>query len=199
LQTGQNGYEGLGDTYISAWSPSAIHKYGDIMRVRPGVMHGLLRFNLTGAIPQGYEIVRAELDLYVTDQTNTNRIDLVLHELQRRFVGDESNWQQAGNNDPWEEPGAGHIPIDRSVALASAPALVGRWTTFDVTGFVRKWHLSSSTNFGVLIAATSPGLVGVSIASSESDSYQHRPRLYLTLALDPTPHEDLFLPYLMAR
>jgi hypothetical protein len=145
-------------------------------------MHSLLHFDISDVIPDGYAITHADLDLYTIDKTNDNLIDLVLHGLNRSFVGKEVTWEQAGDSDPWEEPGAQHIPIDRGSALASAPAAIGQWTSFDVTDLAQRWHADPTGNFGVLVDATSPGSVGASIVTSEGSSYQHRPRLLISLA-----------------
>ncbi|NUQ37095.1 MAG: DNRLRE domain-containing protein [Caldilineales bacterium] len=189
LQPGLNGYQGVSDTYINEWAPTANNAAGGVMRARSGnVMSSLIRFELAGALPPNHRITQAELQVYVYSKSNVNAMELWLHELGRPFVATEAHWTQARNGDAWASPGAQHIPNDRGEALARGPVAVDTWVSFDITALAQRWQLNPASNRGLLISGQSTGFVEAALIASEGTPPQQRPRLLLSLAAGtPTP------------
>jgi len=202
------------DTFISLYAPTT--NYGDASNIRvrsPGVMHALLRFDLSD-IPPNAIVQKATLLLYQTARTNSNPLQLEVYALHREWHEREANWHQAGAGQPWMQPGANGLGTDRDrlpVAIVNLDQDQGP-VNIDLSTLVQMWVQDPASNYGILLRGTSIGQVqarnpfgdqrilpqGTSagkvayfFASRENSVPENQPRLqiqYVTMAMvTPTP------------
>jgi hypothetical protein len=188
LQPDDVTYSGVTDSYISNWSPEA--NYGALaeMAVRNNdEWASLVKFDLTGIVPDRATIVEGYLDLYVIRRSNdSNWLNAGIYALRRNWVEEQATWNRAANSDLWTTPGANGIPSDRSHVLLDQQPLddVRVWERFDVTQALAEWVSDGNTNHGLTIkGSSSSGNVGYYVASSDNVDISIRPRLVFTYTL----------------
>ncbi|PKQ28280.1 MAG: hypothetical protein CVT63_03540, partial [Candidatus Anoxymicrobium japonicum] len=180
LEPGVNGYQGLKDTYIDAWSPMSNFGTEPGIWVRSrDVMYGLLAFDLA-ALPRNAAVVSATLHLYQQDVSNTsNNLTLAAHRLLRPWDESATTWKMATSHTPWTAPGATG-DLDRVAAAVSSvelrPSAMGP-ISLNVTSLVQLWANNPSANYGLLLSGTSGGSVAYDFGSTSTTSPEARPRL----------------------
>lgn len=192
LQPGANGYNGLADTYISEWDPTAVHGREVDLGIRSqGVVYSLLRFDLSG-LPANTLVVSATLTLQTTYASNNNPLSLSAHRMMRSWDENGATWDQAASGSPWELAGARGL-TDRMAASIGSLELHDTTTVavLDITSLVHYWVANPSDNRGMLLEGSGPRPVEFRFASSSALDPQLRPRLtiaYIDVGqVPPTP------------
>ncbi len=172
------------DTYLSANSPSS--NFGATTSVtidRQGPhSHALIKFpNILGSsldqIPQGSEIIEANLTLNCFDVGNNQLAYLLLEDWNEA----QATWNNRLTGTPWTIPGADNSPSrDNSYFETFVCSSVGL-KTFNMTYFVKNW-LTTGNNFGIVIIET--GNNGVDYYTSES-TLANRPLLVVKFRTPP--------------
>jgi len=192
LQPGVDGYQGLTDTYLNAWSPG--DNFGNehrfLVRSRD-FMFGLMKFDLS-ALPTTSRVTTATLQVYQYNRSNPAPITLAAHRVLRPWDEGAATWEQATANVAWQEPGASgsqdrsptpvdDVDVDRDAG----------WVSLDVTSLVQEWVTHPTDNHGLLLRGTASSAVEYRFASAEWPEIAARPRLIIGYlehgATTPTP------------
>jgi hypothetical protein len=161
------------DTYLNSVVGTTSFNYGgdDVVRVRMGEEHGLLRFDLT-VIPATATVVSAELQLVVDDfdAPTTLRIHRVLEswtEGALLAIPGACNWIQRDSASNWSDDGAAP-PASSGPELTSfaVPAL-GDYKVALPASLVQAWVATPANNHGVLFRNDSRDRAG--FVSSEGN------------------------------
>ena len=182
LQNGLDGYKGCQDTAIYAQSPGQAHGIDPTLGLRAlpsgEAMSLLLRFELSGRIPQDAAVKEAHLYLFATARSNGNRLYPRVYSLLRPWSEASATWNQASSGHLWHTPGAAGINSDRGADWSSQAWLhsPNLWYSFDVTELVAKW-VWGRCNFGVILVPYTWGKVAYQVASSDNPVAVERPKL----------------------
>lgn len=177
------------DTYINAWLPNGSYGSGSTVLIRPQVMAGLVRFDLS-SIPGNGLITGAELSFYALSRTNPQPLSASLYQLQRPWSENDANYYQATADQPWSAPLAAGADDRSPEPFATLDLPTTGWITVDVTTLTRTWLNQPTQNFGLLVEVESTGNVQQSLASKEWSQGSLRPRLivsYILATATPTP------------
>ena len=175
------------DTYINAWLPNSSYGSGGTLLIRPQVMAGLVRFDLS-SIPANSLITDAELSMYALSRTNPQPLSASLYQLQRSWGENDATYYQATADQPWSAPLAASAGDRNPAPIATLDLPSAGWFTVDVTAQARTWLSQPGQNFGLLFEVTSTGNVQQSLASKEWSQGSLRPRLVVSYILGtPTP------------
>gem|GEM_PF-2170404 len=181
LQPGLQGYDGLADSYLSAWAMTENYANVDRLALRqPDIMAPVLRFRLDG-LPRYARIVEARLRLWALARSNDNPATAGLYPLHRPWHVDEVTWQHAANGVPWTQPGANGVPTDRGAVPLAVQTVTetGRWYEWDLTPLVQAWVADPATNHGVILKALATPRVLYTFAAAEYHNPAARPRLLI--------------------
>ncbi len=177
------------DTYINAWLPNLSYGSGSTLLIRPQVMAGLVRFDLS-SIPGNSLITGAELSVYALSRTNPQPLSASLYQLQRSWGENDANYYQATADQPWSAPLAAGAGDRNPEPIATLDLPTTGWITVDVTALTRTWLSQPTQNFGLLFEVDSTGNVQQSLASKEWSQGSLRPRLvvsYILATATPIP------------
>ena len=191
-------YDGVADAFIlDDESPPAAHGAEQMLHAKEsswGTKRILIRFDLA-EIAHYYEIVDAQLLLYVEARYGSGSTTLGMHRLLRPWSEDSVTWASTGLGPSWAVPGAGGSGVDHEAApIASQQITQDRaYVSVDVTGPVQDWVRQPANNYGLLALQSSS--TDVRIWSSEVPRDAQIPRLVVTYRLPPdvTP-EPTFTP-----
>lgn len=206
LQNGLGGYNGCDDSYIHANNAQANYSSLDSLRVESycranggGFIYYrkrvVIRFNLS-SIPQGVEVVSANLSLYAFSNDYSKRdwsTDLYngindgntgIKELYRLISPWDNSivcWQF-----PWDKSG-GDFDQDAIIDSVRNPA-IEMWEDFDVRSPVQEFVYTPSKNFGFIIKFNKHQHA-VSYFSSEYWEQEKRPKLTVHTRADTAAPE----------
>ena len=191
LQNGLNGYAGCEDTFIDIFAQSSNFGNNDIMELRAKHEKNLLmRFDLSAldSLPVGATIDTAALSLWCTNQSNESPIEVNSYRLLRTWDELQATWLQARSGDPWGEPGAFQMGVDRAPETSTLGVLDRKdmWMHLDWTFLVSQWRDNPSINHGAVISGTGWAHVSYWFAGSEHATQSIRPRLVVTYT-NPIP------------
>ena len=194
LQQDLDGYRGVSDTYLNAYSPDRFYgSRAELTARSSGLAVPLIRFDLS-QIPQSAQVFTATLELYAKEKTVQNTLRLYVHEMLRPWDEASANWSQAATGIPWVGPGASRRCDDIACEprLAIGATDMQRWYAFDVTPLVRQWVAHPEGNYGLaLVGESDANMAVVFYASQTLATYAGlRPRLsvvYGDLPSTPTP------------
>ncbi len=203
LKQGVGGYTGATDAYIDSQSPDSnfgstwymhVYMYDDAPR-----RSGLIKFDLTGKIPQNAVIQSAYLSLWVyqvVDMDTNDWIDVGLYRIStyRPWVENQATWNRFTSTYYWGLPGCEHVPSDRSgtydgsVIRFTKNSQVNQYYTWNVTSSVQAWYSGTTNNGWLVRAAAHDGAAGegVSFNTKEGD-LAYRPYLTINYTIIPEP------------
>ena len=189
FQRGLNGYDGVTDGLVNAWSPSTNYGTYSQLFVRSGDwMSTLMRFDL-GSIPAGSEILEARLELYATGSSNSSSMEMRTFEMRRNWDEARVTWNQSVAGTNWGKPGANDTTVDRYVQPVDAVQVSGtsRWVEVDILDLVQGWVSNPGSNRGFVLKSFT--LVGVqyNFTSSEFWNLGMRPKLTVRYTGGGTP------------
>jgi hypothetical protein len=213
LQQGLDGYTGCTD----AWLDESLTRdnYGGAPNLRIQWNNGrsdcvVLKFDLTGQIPQGSAILAASLSLWYYDSggmTNENAITIKPFRLQSSAWWDENiydgvngygvsyRYRDAGETYEWTggavggwwdkiDDGNGTNKIKKAGGTPPDAIPHPNWVSFNVKPSVLQWR-GGATNNGFLLVATGwegGGSLGYGLFISRNDGgASYRPKLTITL------------------
>jgi hypothetical protein len=158
IQQGSNGYTGAADASLFNWNPNSFYGATNTLDTQFGkAVVGLLRFDLSAAIPTNSQIHQATLSLYVTASTSRNNTQrpAEVHALKVNWRESEVNWNQRMSGQPWSGSGpqAG-TDYEKAAQATSAVGAAGSWVTWDLTPLVQEWVRNPGQNFGILLLDT---------------------------------------------
>ncbi len=207
LEEGLNGFTGFEDaTLFSEADTSAGGGAGIVsgtIRNNPWHRRALLRADLS-FIPPGTTISEVSLTLVVVNSGgNFGDFDYRLHSLSKSWgegtnvpdnaggqgipalTGDVTWRSNFHNQTEWINPGGDFAPFPSAVASAGRFASVGVWDGAGMASDVQDWITSPSSNFGWILISTIEGTFQRVKLFNSSEATSNRPRLTLTLDLDP--------------
>ncbi|RVX40557.1 RHS repeat-associated protein [Nonomuraea polychroma] len=135
------------DAMIVSTSPTT--NYDSDLRLSAGrsgtsVYRGLVQFNLTGAVPEGTTIDKAELGMYY-DQTLAGSTGSVALEARRVT----QPW--AASTVTWSSINTAMGEVAATATFQAAQANI--WHTYTITDLARAWVAGTTPNHGVMIKA----------------------------------------------
>ncbi len=183
-------YAGVDDTYLNLMEPDRTNGQEGVMRMHTdGRYRPLIRFEMSGYIPDDSAIVRATLYLWLNyANPDSTYIDSELFLVRRAWTEETATW-----NTPWSGAGCSGVPTDREGASRAADRIRQQleWVSWDVTEMVQEWVSGALANEGMLLLAL-PGqaLRDMQFRSSDFDDADQRPKLaveYYRLPPTATP------------
>jgi hypothetical protein len=211
LQDGLSGYAGTTDTWLDASQLRENHGGATNLRVQWNGGHDdcvLVRFDLTGKIPNGAAVLSAELWLYYTAANafaTDNAVTLKPYRLQPgawwdenifdgQFAGASFSYRDAGEVLQWTggadggwadrvDDGDATVKIKGTGGTPGDAIAPQTWAIFDVTPTLTNWRFGV-TNNGFLVAATAlqgtAGTVYGTFTSRNDAGATLRPKLTIT-------------------
>lgn len=208
LKHGVNGYYGTTDTYLDRDYPTTNYgtsSYIQVYRYADRIdQNGLIKFDLTGQIPQGAVITNAVLSLYVAELRNfdTNDwADVGLYRVgqYRDWVESQATWNVFKGSSYWSQGGAEYVPSDHAANYDSVIRFYKNsalgYYQWNVASSVQAWYNGSAANNGWLIriaANDGSGGEGLTFYSKEYSS-SFRPYLTINYTLIPEPSSIMAL------
>lgn len=170
------------DTFISEWYPDDNFGARTALRVRSSsIEQALLQFDLS-SLPQNILLDEAQLQVTVTNRSNSNPLTVKVYRLLKAWRESEANYRQARNGVAWEQPGAKGSG-DRDPNQIGARRLPSSGSTrIDVKAAVADWLARPASNQGILLSGESDGSVYYALGSRESSPDQ-RPKLLVRYRL----------------
>jgi hypothetical protein len=192
LQQGRDGYLGTSDTFINSYYKDQPATDRSRLKLKgPDVMSPLVRFDLTGQLPEGAYIVQAELSFYVEGGVRMRTLDVGVFRLLRAWDLSWATWNSASPGVPWGLAGGNQVGIDRLGTPDQVRQFVYRAVTygFDVTPSLRYWQEHPAENYGWAIKGVSSSTGEFDLLSSlNSTPLDRRPMLRIDYMLEvPTP------------
>ncbi len=186
VRQGLSGYQGVRDTYMSAWTPNGAFAGEPKLSVRnPDEFSALIRFDLAGQLPNDAQIVRAELKLYALSASIIGGFYVRTYDLLRPWTANQVTWYQAQTGAPWGLPGANHTTLDRAAEAEAWGFIQGanRWVRIEISDIVRRWLQDPGSNRGLVLKGFSNRNLQYDFASSEYSSTDLRPTLRIEYLL----------------
>ena len=160
LQDGLDGYAGTKDTTLNGWEPDTSFGDDKVLALSYSQEAGttprktpVLRFDLS-LLPTGAIVQNATLRLY-TPSTLLHYVDVRVHGLLRAWHEYNATWRLAAPDQPWSQPGASAVGLDRSDWTSKEQRIAegSRWYEFDVTALVQEWSRIQGANHGFILSA----------------------------------------------
>lgn len=191
VQEGSQGYDGGSDTWLNQWSATSNYGSFTTLSLRTdGVAKGLLRFDLTGILPNNVEILAANLKLYADAVGPAMTVNL--HPLLRPWSEATATYDLAASGQAWAQPGGkpGQDWANQPAAAFDIPAAEGV-VTASVIDAVRDWMQNPASNQGlVLLPASASYNSARTLHTGQHTNLATRPLLeiiYRPLPPSPTP------------
>ena len=184
LQHGFLAYSGAADASISQWQPDINNGDSYTLTIRgDGAIGTLLQYDLS-PLPAEITIKRATLSLYPQDRSNPQTLGADIYPLLRGWSEMQSTWNQAGNGNTWQIPGADGVTDRESVAAAHKNIdWLQFWASFDLTELVQRWVNGELANNGVVVKQIGGPAVGYDFTSRDATHWQdtpYRPELIIS-------------------
>lgn len=155
LRAGVDGWSGLTDTYISAWSVDKNFGTSEQNWLGyPDKMFTLERWDLAPIIPQNSKVMTATLSLYQTGNTldYANPLTINAHRLLKRWDQAGATWNKATSSVAWQQPGAmGSQDRDPAPSSTVNANMLTGWVQLNITSLVQQWVDDPTANFGLLL------------------------------------------------
>ena len=194
FQQDVDGYTGVADSTLDAWSPTV--SYGADRELRlaysrpPKVttqMAPVLRFDLK-MLPIEAQVIQAQLKLYLLANAR-NDLRGEAHLLLRDWDEQTATWQQPKTGEHWGKEGAQEAGSDYvEPSLDTQLIWQGkRWYTFDITHAVSTWVRDPAQNKGLIVLAQAgdgASNVQSGFASSNNLNVALRPQLVVNYRFD---------------
>ncbi len=193
FQQAADGYVGVTDTTLDAWSPAVAFGSNTELRLaysRPPKsatqMAPVLRFDL-GLLPFGAQVIQAQLKLYLQVSAK-NDLRGEVHALLRDWDEQTATWQQPKTGEQWAQEGAQGAGSDYAEPSLDTQLIWqgNRWYAFDVTPAASAWVQAPAQNNGMIVmaqAGDSASNVQASFASSDHPNPALRPQLVVNYRL----------------
>ncbi|MCD6520810.1 MAG: DNRLRE domain-containing protein [Anaerolineae bacterium] len=195
LREGVDGYTGTEDTWMYSYTPRFPQPLDGGLKIKGAEIQSvLIRFDLEGKLPQGANIVQAELLFYVDAFQESRPLDIAIYRVLRPWDESEASWNYVNTAQRvrWGSPGCNAVGVDRVGTPDDTITLQYRavYKALDVTQSVRYWVDHSEENFGWLVKGVSASTAGYSFASSRHSMVERRPLLridYTAEGVTPSP------------
>lgn len=156
LRQGENGYNGVRDTYLSNYGKTTNYGASVKMDLDRNNYAPLIRFAVFasegGPVPDGAVIESAKLRLYKGSYDSV----IALHRVLKPWSETEATWNRASVSSNWSVPGANAAGSDYQAtpdAQVSAPWNAG-WIEFDIRNAVSAAEFVTTNHGWKLIAGT---------------------------------------------
>jgi predicted esterase len=189
LQQEETGYTGAVDTYVTAYEPEMFHGAADRLLLAYDTRRkALLQFDLS-PVPSGVLIKSAQLTVHLLE-TRGSGISVSAFEMLRPWLDLDATWDDAMQEQPWNEPGIGEGSDRSSVAEYTLKDV--RWEgpyQFSLKPLVERWLAAPQGNLGlVLIGSGFYSSYSYPLASAEYGDAGKRPVLEIGFMYPrPTP------------
>ncbi len=181
FQEGLNGYSGVEDTHVDAYSPNRNFSASSPLRAGYKLRRAsIVKFDLA-PIPQEAVVESATLQLYA-DGWSGGSVPLSVYYITRTNVIPEVTWEAASASQQWGQPGCEDIGTDRRASPEASVVVnrIDRWWEFDVTAAVQGWADGSLANNGLLLRGDSSYNPDYINFSSSEAVLAERPKLVVT-------------------
>ncbi|MGQ9518062.1 MAG: DNRLRE domain-containing protein [Anaerolineae bacterium] len=195
LQQGVGGYTGSVDTYIDLANPGT--NFGNNIKLYAKTEDNtsiLVRFDLTGRLPAGAQVISATLKLFWESMNPTN-VPITLHTYQvlRPWAEDQATWNSALTGVGWAVPGVNGVGIDRNstpddVLNCYDPTKdIDHWVDLDVSESAQSWAANPAGNYGIVVKPyrCRDMTVLYTFSSSEASGAGAHPQLCLAYIIPP--------------
>jgi len=155
-------YSGVADSYMYAHLDTTNFGQTGELKMSYDLRYKiLLRFDLSGHIPQDAVVTAARLDLYAYYQEYPGvNTDVGLYELLRPWTEDGATWLNAASGEPWDAPGctglgdrAGQYTAVTTFRSTGTPQV---WDNGPFRDLVQRWVRDPTGNYGVIFSGLSP-------------------------------------------
>lgn len=202
LKNGLNGYNGTTDTYIDEDNETT--NYGSLWYMQTYMTYddsdeaSLVKFDLSGKIPQNAQITSASLSLWVNELINMTSSDWLQVGAYRirnykDWVETQANWNVFKGSTWWATVGCENTSFDRysnpdSHLTFYNTSQINRYYSWDVTSSVQSWYNGTEQNNGWLVRAVAHdgGTDGIKMNTKDGGS-DYRPYLLINYNIIPEP------------
>jgi hypothetical protein len=192
LQDGLYGYSGTSDTTLDSWQPAQPSGADNRLRLfysrPPSIVtqkSPVVKFDLS-LLPPGAAVSSATLRLWAP-AAPAHDVRAQAHGVLRAWDEATASWNEALAGQPWTQPGASAVGVDRTLWASSPQQILegARWYEFDITPLAQQWAQEPNSNHGVVLTALagdSGANVEARFASRESGLIS-RPQLVISFVL----------------
>ena len=166
------------------WDQAPNNNYGDadatwVSSASNDTTRTLLRFSLD-AIPIGAKILEATLFLERQSGTGADQ-PVTAHRIKNQWSENSVTWNQREPGTNWDTAGS---DFD-NVAIATTPiGPVNQHYEWNITPLVQGWVDGSYPNYGVVLVAGIPGMLGHQFYTSDQSVLDRRPSLIVKYACE---------------
>ena len=166
------------------WDQAPDNNYGNadetwVSSAATDTTRSLLRFNLN-SIPAGAKILAATLSLQRESGSGSNE-PVTAHRITNPWSEDSVTWNRRQTGINWDSSGA---DFDSTVIATTPVGPNNQRYEWDLTSLVQSWVDGSHPNYGVILIAGIPGLVGHRFYTSDEAQLDRRPDLIVTYACE---------------
>jgi hypothetical protein len=174
-----------------------------------GVRRALLKFDLSGQLPEGAIISQVKLSFTVSKVNNISQKNIALHRLVKDWGesssdagGNEGGGAAAQNGDAtwlfnffntesWATPG-GDFSVAASAELQAANTGLYSFSSDNMIADLQQWLSSPEQNFGwIILGDESTTATALRISSRENSTADNRPKLEITYSLTTAIPENV--------
>lgn len=198
LQEGHDEYAGTSDTWIYAYLASYPQSLQGGLELRGASIASVLtRFDLAGILPDGAEIIKAELVFFVDVGDETRALETSIYRVLQPWEEAQATWNHTNRvgGTYWQQPGCRAPGVDRAETPDDVITLLNHYVYrgFNVTDSVRHWVEHPDENYGWLIEGALDSTAKFTLGSSRyQEAYiERRPILRIDYNIcgeeTPTP------------
>jgi hypothetical protein len=187
LQEGLAGYSGTADVYIDNWTPDDNYGSSDWLMITAAETRvALVRFELSGYVPQGAIIHNATLEVYADSRDRELTEHVASYLVRRQWAEYGATWNRATASQYWGSAGCNDLVTDHDPVPSDTVAVfaLGQWYSFNVVGMVQQWVNNPGVNYGLLLKGVNEGQpIEYMFLSSNSGKSELRPILRIEYSL----------------
>jgi len=180
-------YTGVTDTYLSSYWPNWVLGGEESIRVSQrtsGAERALVRFDLSGQVPEGASIASARLSLFAWSRRTLSGMLISAYQVNRGWDAAAATWNRANPDELWGDPGCDEVSADRLGDPLDSRFVyfINQTHEWNLTSAVQAWVTDPQSNHGVVLIGADVDQ-DIRFRSSQWRSLEQRPKLTIVYTL----------------